>query len=132
MIIEEALVTYLTGYAGLTALIGTRVHPLRLPETPTYGAVTYQRISAPRIQSHTGSSALAFPRFQFDCYATTYLGAKRVAEQLRLALDGFKGTMGGATGVAVGSSLSQSDRDFYDPATRTWRVSIDFIIGHTE
>ena len=38
MIIEEALVAYLTGYAGLSALIGTRLYPLRLPENPTYGA----------------------------------------------------------------------------------------------
>lgn len=130
MIIEEALKSYLTGYAGLTALISTRVYPLRLPESPTYPSVTYQRISAPRIHSHSGPSGLAFPRFQFDCYSPTYLGAKAVATQVRLALDGYTGTMGG--GVSVGSSLLQDDRDFYDTATRIWRVSIDFIIGHTE
>ena len=132
MIIEEALVAYLTGYAGLSALIGTRLYPLRLPENPTYGAVTYHRISGPRVQSHSGPSGLAYPRFQFDCYATSYLGAKNVATQVRIALDGFKGTMGGTSGVAVSSALSQNDRDFYDPATRTWRVSTDFIIGHAE
>ena len=132
MIIEEAITAHLTTTAGLAALIGTRVSPLRLPENPTYPVVTYQRISAPRIQSHTGPSGLAYPRFQFDCYATTYLRAKHVAEQVRLALDGYVGTMGGAAGVPVSSSLIQSDRDDYDPTTRIWRISLDFIIGHQE
>lgn len=129
MIIEEGLVAYLTAYAGLSSLIGTRISPLRLPENVTYPALTYQRISSQRVQSQSGSSKLAFPRFQFDCYAKTYLAAKNVSAQLRAALDGFKGTMGD---VPVGSSLSQSDRDFYDPNTRIWRVSIDFVIGHEE
>lgn len=129
MIIEEAIVAYLTTYSGLSALISTRLYPLRLPENPTYPAVTYQRISGPRVQSHSGPSGLAFPRFQFDCYGTSYLGSKAVEKQVRAALEGYKGTMGM---VNVSSALSQDDRDFYDPNTRIWRVSIDFIIGHEE
>ncbi len=129
MIIEEALRTYVIGVTAVSALIGSRFYPLRIPENPTYPAVTYQRISGPRIRSHTGPSNLAYPRFQLDCYGATYLSAKASATALRVALDGYKGLMGT---VAVGSVLLMDDRDDYDPATRIWRVSLDFIIGHQE
>lgn len=129
MIIEEGLSAYVTAVTAVQALIVARFYPLRLPENPTYPAATYQRISGPRVHSQTGPSQLAYPRFQLDCYASTYLGAKAVAGALRVALDGYKGLMGT---VAVGSVLFMDDRDFYDPATRIWRVSMDIIVGHTE
>lgn len=132
MIIEEALYSYLSGYAGLSARIGTRLYPLRLPENVTYDAATYQRISGPRVHSHSGASGLAAPRFQLDCYSETYLGAKNTAAQVRIALDGYKGTMGGAGGVSVQSCLVQDDRDFYDADLRVYRVSLDVVIEHAE
>lgn len=129
MIIEEGLVAYIPTVTAVHALIVARFYPLRLPENPTYPAVTYQRISTPRIHAHTGPSHLAYPRFQLDCYATTYLGAKAVATAIRVALDGYKGLMGA---VDVQECTVIDERDFYDPATRIWRISLDSIIGHQE
>lgn len=120
MILEEALKAFIT----LAPL-----YPLRLPENPQYPAITYQRISAPRVQSHDGSSGLVYARYQFSCYSETFLEARQTLNSLREQLDGYKGTMGT---VLVSSCLSQTDRDFYDADTRIWRSVIDFIIGYAE
>ena len=121
--IEEALYTYIT--AQLSARIGTRCYPLRLPENVTYDAVTYQRISSNRVQSHEGSSHYVFARFQFSIFSKTYTGAKTTLAALVTALEGY-------SGGTIDSSLSQDERDFYDPTTRIYRTQIDFLIGFQE
>ena len=47
-VIDEGLVSYLSGYSGLTALISTRVYAFRIPQGATLPCLTVQRISTPR------------------------------------------------------------------------------------
>jgi hypothetical protein len=128
-VIEEALAAKVTGTTAISALIGSRYYPIRLPERVTYPAVQYQRISGPRVRSHTGPSSLAHPRFQLTVWATSYASAKAVATQLRIALDGFKGTL---SGIRVDEIRLESDRDDYDEGTNLYRIDLDFIIWHQE
>lgn len=126
--IEEALYTHLTTHAGLTALVGDRVYPLALPGGVTLPAVTYQRISGPRERSHDGRR-LAHPRYQVTVWAETYLAARAVAEQVRLALDGFVGQLGG---TVQATALLEDDRELRDPQTTWVQVPIDFTIWYGE
>ena len=123
MTIEEALYTYIT--TQLAARIGTRCHPLRLPENVTYDAVTYQRISSSRVQSHEGGSGLVFARFQFSIFSKTFAGAEATTTALVAALEGH-------TDATIESCLTQDQRSFYDPTTRIYRSQIDFLIGYQE
>lgn len=130
--IEEALFAHLTANAGVTALVSTRVYPVQMPQNPTLPAIVYNRISGERVQHMQGSSGLASPRIQFDCFAKTYAVAKAVAEALRLAIEGFSGTMGGVNGPDVNSCLLQSDSDGYEDDLEVYWVSVDYIVWHTE
>lgn len=127
--IEEALYTYLIAHAGLSALVGDRVYPLVAPQDATYPLVVYQRISGIRIHSHSGPSGLASPRFQFSAWGESFSDAKNVAEQVRLALDGYAGTMGS---LAVGACLIATELDQYEPDTGLYRTILDFFIWHEE
>jgi hypothetical protein len=129
MLIEAAIFKYLSEYSGL---VGSRIYPLKLPQKPTLPAMTYQRISGMHVHSHSGISGLARPRYQFTCWAERYDDAKATAETLRLALDGYKGTMGGVSGVNVSGALSEGDGDIYDPDTKLSGVWHDFFIWHAE
>lgn len=120
---------YLTAHAGLSALIGDRLYPMRLPEGVTFPAMTYQRISTPRMRSHSGPSGLASPRFQYDCWDVTYAGAGAVARELRLALDGYRGGMGQ---IETFANFLEDERDDFDPATDQFRVIVDAIVWHRE
>ncbi len=127
MAFEEDLFTYLSTYPGLGALIGTRLYPLLLPQLPTLPAVTYQRVSTPTLLEFE-RSLLPHPRFQFNCWATTFAGARAVADQVRAALDVYMGAMGATT---VRASLVEDERDDYDPATEWWRIIVEAVIWYT-
>jgi hypothetical protein len=134
VLIEEALVAYLTTHPGLSALIGTRLYPRPLPQRPTLPAVTYFRVSGPRDLAHDGPVGLAHPRFQFDCWGADTLAAIQTANQLRLALDGFSGLMGGVGGVEVHLAEVVGDHDDPSPApdpARARRI-VDVKITHEE
>ena len=126
--IEEAIYLHLKNHPGLSALIGTRIYPLRMPQNPTLPAVVYQRISTPRTYSHSGYSNLADPRFQFSVWAESYSGALAVAEQLRDAINGFTGS----GSIPVYSSQIANESDDYEPSTELYRILIDAFIAHRE
>jgi Protein of unknown function (DUF3168) len=127
--IEEAIYTRLTGFAGLFALIGTRVFANTVEQNDTYPAIFYQRISGARFHSLTGSSGLARPVFQFDILAKTYPEVKAVAEQVRLCLDGYQGTV---SGVEINSALLLNDEDFYEEEVELHRVMLEYEFFHNE
>ncbi len=136
MNIEQGLITYLLTDTDLMALVGNgdspltaRIYPLLLPQDYTGPAMTYQRISGPRLHNLAGPAGRAMPRIQFDIYASTYSAAKNVADKLRAALDGHTGTMGT---VKVGATTLDNDIDGYQSDVETYRISMDFIISHIE
>ena len=132
MTIEAAITKHLTENAGVASVAAGRVYPKHLPQNPTYPAIVYHRISGPREHSHDGSSGLAHPRFQFDLYAASHVACKDLAEKLRLALDAFKGTMGGAGGVDVNGVFLEDDDDGYDDDFKVFWWRMDFILWHNE
>jgi hypothetical protein len=126
--IDAALRTRLLAFSGLTALVSTRVHAGIAPQGGTLPAVVYRRISANRELVHSGVSGVARSRFQFDCLAKTPLEAKQVAAQVRKALHGYSGTIGGET---IMRSEAVNETDAFD-ADLGAAVFIDFFISYRE
>ena len=122
--IEQAL------YARLVAVTGwPRVYPGKLPQNPTFPALTYQRASGARVSSIYGPSGLANPRFQIDVWAQTFTSMVDVAALVREGLDGFRGVV---SGVRIGSIVCVGDFDNYEPGVELHRRTIDFSIWHHE
>jgi len=129
--IGQALKARLTGYAGLSALIGSRVYPLRLPQGATLPAVTYQRISNLYLSSHDNAGGTARPRFQFNCWGLTYASAQAVNIQLRAALNGYKGTVTvGLETLRIQGALIADEREDADPDSGLWWISADYFIWY--
>jgi hypothetical protein len=120
--VEATLYSYLSTYAGLAALVSTRIYPMQLPQNVVLPACTYQKISGARTHSSSGTSILARPRVQIDTWATTYTDAKAVAAQVRLALDGHHGT------GSAWASILDNEIDDYDPVTTRYRVICDILL----
>ncbi len=129
--VEAVLYSKLTSFAGVTALVADRVYPLLAPQDITRPFITYQRISSPRIKNLQGASYTAQTRFQIDCYALSYMAARELSGQVRLALDGWSNL---TTAVAIKGSSLINDSDF--PVTETdpklYRVMMEFLITHDE
>ena len=134
--IEQGLGSYLSAYAGLVALVSTRVYHMRIPERATFPLVIFQRISTPRQLTHDTSGAtgtLESPRFQFDAYGTTALAVKAITTQLRAALHGKTGTIGsGANEMTIQAAYVMDEVPEYDVTTELYRQRSDFMIWHIE
>jgi hypothetical protein len=113
---------------GVAEATGRPVYPLRKPQGATLPVVTYQIISTPRPQTHSGGVRLVTSRVQFDVYATTYGAAEAVAEDL-VALFRDGPTLLGALPVTgrVGNEL-----DDVDPITEEYRRTIDVFLQYQE
>lgn len=93
--LDDALYAYLSTYAGLTALISTRVYPNELPQGTTLPAVVYITISDIKNHTLTGQSKLENPMIQFTAYSLTRATARAVANQIKTALADYHGTLSG-------------------------------------
>lgn len=131
MRIDEALFAHLSGNAGVSALVSTRIYPVVLPQGATLPAVTFMEVSAPKIRTMGGRLG-GSPRFQITCWATTPSGARGVSDAILDALDHYSGTMGGGGGVNVLSSFEDNAQDDYDPEFKKFKRILDYIITYQE
>ena len=135
-VLDEAIGAELVAYAGLTALVGTRIYYGPIPQGETLPCVTYQRVSTPRILTHQSSGAtgdLAHPRFQFNSWATTALSAKAIIDQVRAGLHGQTGVIGaGAITVTIRAALVEDEGYEHFPDVRLHSYRSDFMIWQEE
>lgn len=129
MAIKDALFTQLSGYAGLSALVGSRIYPMKLPQNPTLPAVSYFTVFTEREYGHGGAMGQATPLIQIDAWADDYDEAKSVATQVRLAMNRFIGTV---ASVVVHASTCVSERDLYEDDTGNHHVALEFEVVHQE
>ena len=126
--IEKAIRSFLFNDSTVKA-ITTRCYPGKIPQDPTYPLIVYYKVTGMRDHHLQGPSGLTHPRFQVEAWATTYAAAKALANAIREALDGYKGTVGT---VVIGSILIESERDVYEDAVSCHRVIMDFFVWHSE
>jgi hypothetical protein len=142
MEIDEALVAHLTSDGAISALVGSKVRPLRADPDDTAPYIVYQRIvtteehshSGPTgVQlphSHSGPTGVQLPRFQFSCVGTSYDQARDLAIAVRASLNGFSGEMGGGGGVQVARIKVDNEVEDYEFDTNLERVLLDATISH--
>ena len=118
MDIEQGIITYLIALNVATK----RVYPAPLPQNVTLPAVTVQRVSSVVDYVHAGASGLELGRFQFTSWADSYAAAKVIAQQVKAALTGYKGSMGT---VEVGASFIANEIDQVDPSSHLRAVIVD-------
>lgn len=130
MSIDSAIYTRLSGFAGLSALVGTRIYPPPLPQITTYPAVSYLQISAVRDYVMGNQSGLVHARFEINSWATTTITARSVAEQVRLALSNYHGTSDSV--VINWTEMVSPETVFYEDETKLHGISQDYIVTYSE
>ena len=95
MLIETAIFSILTADQEVVAIVGNNVFPNIIPQDTVLPAITYQQISGPRDYTSDGESGLVESRYQLNCIAETYQGAKELFEAVRLAVTAYEGTVNG-------------------------------------
>ena len=131
MSIEPGLYAHLSAAAGVSALVGTRIYPDRLPEAAALPAITYQRVSTVAQQGIGGLAELASARVQITAWADgpgRYSAAKEIAGAVVQSLAGFRGDWGSVpvSGINYDGSYDIDG----DPEAELAGVGVDMIIWH--
>ena len=129
--ILSSLVAFLLLDGDLSALIGSRVYPEKLPagstDNPTVmPAVTFQLIDEPVNTTHDNRQIFK-ARVQLDAWGGSYKSAHAVADALHQLLHGYRGALGTND---VGSIFRQRRTDDPNPDIGLERVSQDFLITY--
>ncbi len=133
--LEEVIVARLTGDAGVSAHIGTRLYPGRLPDDPTYPAGVIQRIDSIDLDGMTCSAEMPTARIQLDWYAAGYGTVTKLARAARVALRRWND---GTTEPPVLDVRLASDGDWPaddelgTAARMVYRRSQDWLIDYRE
>jgi len=119
---SSVVMSYLRTVTALTALVGTRIYGLRLPESPTLPAVVFQARGG---QANPEIPDLAAPSYQFTCWG----GTQREARQVYRALyDGLQGLSNQAVGdnMIVSAVEEVQGQEMIDPDTE-WHFVLTFF-----
>lgn len=135
--VRPGLRAYLLADGAIAALVGTRVYPVILPQGVTATSIVYSRISGQGDHHMQGASGLSRPRIQIDCWSLSADHAASLALAVKERIDGFRGAMPwGASSpqdsAEVLAIFFESERDDYDPDSKLYRVSHDYLVWFRE
>ena len=95
MTVEAAVFDLLSSDAGVSGVVSNRIYPVKLPQDPTYPAITYFRVSALRHSAMGNDTGIVEKRVQISSWAELYADANNLAERVRDAMQRTRGTFAG-------------------------------------
>jgi hypothetical protein len=136
---ESGLITYLEAQTAITDIVGAsgseRIYMLRRPEGADLPALVIT-LEGREHQAHaTAASGLARSDIEIDCQATTYSGAKTLADAVRGELDGFQtAAMGTATvrRVSCVGEIDHYEQPLDESDSGVYHVFQDYDFWHLE
>ena len=134
MSVVHSIITYLNTRTGLTSLVSSRIRMMQAEQSDGKNPyVVLHQIDENHEHHMLAASGKAIARIQFDCVAGSPLSASNIAEQVRLALDGYRGAMG--TAFISMCHLDTIRNELTAPIEGAHRgryaVQLDFQIGWT-
>lgn len=98
--------------------------------------ITHQLVVGSGASPHiNGPSGIEQDQFQIDMYSENKLEVLSIARQVRLILDGFRGTVTiGADNIRVGGVSKQTGRSLPEDNTdpKLYRQSVDYLFTYEE
>jgi len=123
----------LSNNAALTALISTRLNPVRIPQESAFPAVSYQLISEVPNPTKSGHSRTEFARVQVNAYGTSLSSAQAVASAIRTAFEAvtLPGTFNGIKCQTLEYDGENQTADDTAAFAGLYQISQDYLINFT-
>ena len=91
---EEAIVSILKNDTDVDGLVSTRIYPNEVPQGAAMPAISYEQASGDREHTMDGPVGMVDASFVLNCWSETYAGSRTLSGYVRIALDGYSGTVG--------------------------------------
>lgn len=125
----SALHSRLAAAAPVSAIVGTKVYWVKVPQNATRPYIRLQTISDPRPEHLQGYDSARVTRVQCDCFAETYAVARDLAEKVIAAV----ATPSAFGGIFFGRIKAEGPRDLGEDVGDKFihRASVDLLVEHT-
>jgi hypothetical protein len=128
----KALYNILSSNSALTAVVGNRINPLRIPETSALPAIAYQIVSNRGNMTKSGPSKSDFTRVQVMIVGTTYASVTQVGELVRNAMEvQTPNVFNGVTVQVIEYDGEVHLADDNAGFAGVYTIGMDFIINYT-
>lgn len=111
--------------ATVTGLVVERIFPVRAPQAATRPFIVMTMVSSNPEAELLDCAPTRRARWQVDCTADTYDGARALGVAVRAALDYYSASGGGESVLGV---FLLSEGDFYDDDLECYVRSMDFDV----
>lgn len=111
--------------SGVSDLVAARMYPMKLPQKPTFPAITYLLIDGDPHLNLQGNSSLHWAQVRVNAWGLTYGDAHVLANKIETAING-------QTFTTLRSIVGKGMRDLYEPAVDAYYATQDFSVWHTE
>ena len=133
MTVEADIYTRIKAVSGITDLIGTgdncRAYPGMVPQTETNPCLSFERVGAQRAPMMGADSGVVWARFQFNCFADDYDGARNLCNAVRAGLQRY----GGTGTVQIDTIFIENEIDLgFDEASRTFHCVLETTVIYRE
>lgn len=132
MTVQALLHMRLSTFAGLTALVGTRVYPNIAPQNAARPYVAYRLVSDIRPPAMGRDSGVARARFQFDAFADEPAGGYDAADAIRVQIAAALKRWRDAGPPVVQDTFLVSQIDLYEDDIRMHNASADYELNYRE
>lgn len=129
MTIEQEITTRLTGWSGLTALIGNRTFPEIAVQNAARPYLTYRLVTDQRESAFGADIGIVSARFQFDAFAEKYADTAAVIAQVRAA---FNRWMAPTNPTPIIDTMILTTVDLFEPDTMLYHRAMDVMIHYRE
>jgi hypothetical protein len=113
----------------LAPLAPKKTWGFKLPVNTKPPAITFFAVSGPRDQTQQGPSGLVAARYQITSWGTSYREAKLLSKDVRMALDGYRGSM---YDVRIDGIELLNEMDDDDPVPDIFKTVMDFRVKYSE
>jgi hypothetical protein len=130
MTVEAAVFNLLSNDAGVSGVVSNRIYPVKLPQDPTYPALTYFRVSALRHSVMGNDTGLVEKRIQVSSWAKLYSEVNNLAERVR---DAMQRTRGVFSGVEILDIFMEGDGpEIWEDAVGAYQAITDCNVIYRE
>lgn len=134
MSVQSELYSRLSGTTDLTAIVGTRIFPIKAPQDTKMPYVVYQRISGVPVHAMSADADVVHSRFQVTCVADSVAGSNgtnAVAKQVKASLSRWSKSTGNPEILEVFTD-NEIDlwRDIDASDVGAYQTALDFIVHH--
>jgi hypothetical protein len=118
-----------TAMQTLLSAIEAHTYGFKLPSNTALPAITFFKVSAPRDQTQQGPSGLVAARMQVVSWGRDYTASKTLSNQVRLALDGYRGAL---DDVRIDGIELINEIDDNEPEPNIFKTIMDFRVKYSE